>query len=139
MTEGADHRDGRLVAQPVKYHIEFLPRLGILLAPEPDRRLTDIFDQVNRGLSLLLAQGIPEHAPQEANILTERIILYRPVLVLIVDVIFIESCISGSKESHNKRSLARHAPPDAKLASVQAGICHAKIDIRSNSVNFSTS
>jgi hypothetical protein len=113
MAEGPDHGNGRLVAQLIQYHFQFVARAGILLAAEANCGLADGFNQVERSLTLLFAQGVSQHAPQEAYILPQGIILYRPVLILIVDVIFIESCISGCKESHNERSPAVLTPPNA--------------------------
>jgi hypothetical protein len=139
MAESANHGNGGLVAQLIQYHFQLVARPRILFAPKSNCGLTDVFHQVERGLSLLFAQGVSQHAPQEADILSQGVILYRPFLVLIIDVIFIESCISGGEESHNEHLSAKLTPRCVKCASVRAGVCHAKIHIRSSPVNFSTS
>jgi hypothetical protein len=105
LAECAHHRYSGFVAELVEDHVQFVPGLGILLTPEPDRRLPDIFDEIKSRLTFLLAQRITQHPSEQADIFPQRIILDLGVCML--RVVFFEIFASGNKRSHGKTSLGK--------------------------------
>ena len=97
----ANHRFRRLVAQLIQHHVQFVPRLQVLLAPESNRGLANILDKIKSRLAFLLTQGIAQHTAKQADIHAKGIILGP---VVINDVIFFEASARGSKGCHNATS-----------------------------------
>ena len=85
MAECAYDRHSGLVAELIQYRVQFLTRLGVLLAAKPDRGLADIFDQIESRLAFLFTQGIAQHSPEQTDVFPQGIILDRPVFIIQYD------------------------------------------------------
>jgi hypothetical protein len=72
IAERAHHLDRAVVRQAVEGGLELAARRGIALAAECDRDLADALDRGKRRLALLLADGVAEHPPDQADIVSQR-------------------------------------------------------------------
>jgi hypothetical protein len=139
LAECAHHRYSGFVAELIEDHVQFVPGLGILLTPEPDRRLADIFDEIKSRLTFLLAQRITQHSPEQANIFPQRIVL--DWTICMVQVVFFEIFAARSKRSHGKTPLGKISFATQTLilrARVRVGAWRAKMGIGINSAIFPT-
>jgi len=64
VSEGADHRHRGRRRQPVQDRLQLGARLRVAVAPEADRRLADLLDQLESVFALLLAQRVAQQPPQ---------------------------------------------------------------------------
>ena len=101
LAECANDRFRRLVAQLIEYHVKFVSRLQVLLAPESNCGLAYILDKIKSRFAFLLTQGIAQHTAKQADIHAKGIILGP---VVIDDVIFFKASARGSKGCHNATS-----------------------------------
>ena len=75
ITEGTHHRNGRFAPQAVEHGLELLAHRLVAVAPEAHRVLADGLDNLVHFFALLRAQGVAEHAPEQADVLLERQVL----------------------------------------------------------------
>ena len=75
IAEGAHDRQRLVVVETVDCRRQFAPRAGLVVAMEPDRGLTDALDILKCLFALLLAHGVAENAPQQADVLAQRGVL----------------------------------------------------------------
>jgi hypothetical protein len=70
------HDDHRLRgAQAVEQRFELGSRSRVVVAVECDRAAADPLDQLERGFTLLVADGVAEQSPEQADVFLERQVL----------------------------------------------------------------
>ena len=72
---GARDRERLLSVEAVERRLEFAPRADLVVAMEAYRGLTDLLDQLENLFALLLANGVAEDLPEQANVLAQRNVL----------------------------------------------------------------
>jgi hypothetical protein len=75
VAEGAADQDGVVGREIIEDCLQLLTRALVLVAAEPDGRLPDALDGREHRLAFLLAHGIAEDAPDQADIITQRLVL----------------------------------------------------------------
>jgi hypothetical protein len=75
VAEGADHADGLVTRQILEQAIERAAGLGVAFQPVGHRELAHAFDQLERLLAFLLADGVAEDAAEQADVLHQRAVL----------------------------------------------------------------
>ncbi len=68
-------RDDFLVGQTAQHAFELALRGRVAIAAKAQRHLPRAFDQGERRLAVLLAQGVAEHAPEKPNVIAQRCVL----------------------------------------------------------------
>jgi len=75
ITVGANDREGLVSVEAVERRLELAPRADLVVAMEANRGLADLLDQLENLFALLLAHGVAEDSPKQANILTQGDVL----------------------------------------------------------------
>ena len=73
--EGAHDGERLVVVEAVEDGGKFAPRPGLVVAMEADRGLTDALDEVEGLAPFMLAHGVAEQAPEQADVLAQRRVL----------------------------------------------------------------
>ena len=73
--EGADHGQRRRRRKQIQQGLQFLARPVVDVAPEADRGLPDLLDQIEGVFPFLLAQRVAEQPAEEADVFAQRQIL----------------------------------------------------------------
>ena len=82
VAEGADHADGVLAAQAREQPVEVAPGALVALQPVGDRELADPLDELVRCVAFLLADHVAEDAPEQTDVVDQRLVLLRRALGL---------------------------------------------------------
>ena len=73
---GAHDRQRLVGAQTVERRLKLAPRADLVIAMETDRSLADLLDQLESLFALLLAHGVAEDSPEQADVIAQRHILF---------------------------------------------------------------
>ena len=69
---GANDRERLVSVEAVERRLELAPRADLVVAMEADRGLADLLDQLENLFALLLAHGVAENSPEQADVLAQR-------------------------------------------------------------------
>ena len=72
---GADDRERLVSVEAVERRLELAPRADLVVTMEADRGLADLLDQLENLFALLLANGVAEDSPEQADVLAQRNVL----------------------------------------------------------------
>ena len=72
---GANDRERLVGAEAVERRLEFAPRANFVVAMEADRGPADLLDQLVYLFALLLAHGVAEDSPEQADVAAQRQVL----------------------------------------------------------------
>ena len=72
---GANDRERLVGAEAVERRLEFAPRANFVVAMEADRGPADLLDQLVHLFALLLAHGVAEDSPEQADVAAQRQVL----------------------------------------------------------------
>ena len=72
--EGADHAHRLVAREPFEQGLQGLVGLRVRVAPKRHRELAHLLHQLVRSQTLLLANHIAQHPPQQADVVNERLV-----------------------------------------------------------------
>ena len=72
---GARDRERLVSVEAVERRLELAPRADLVVAMEAYRGLADLLDQLENLFALLLANGVAEDSPEQADVLAQRNVL----------------------------------------------------------------
>ena len=72
---GANDRERLVGVEAVERRLELAPRADLVVAMEADRGLADLLDQFENLFALLLANGVAEDSPEQADVVAQRNVL----------------------------------------------------------------
>ena len=75
VAEGAHHDDGVVVRQAVEQLRQFGARLQVVVAAKAHAQLAHVLDDVEHAAAFLLAQGVTQHAAEQADVVEQRLVL----------------------------------------------------------------